>query len=856
LFRLIIKRVSPAFIEPLLLYLFYTAISIAMVDFTYYFNVNLVICAIAALYLDSKKLLHFLILSNLITLILMLFNIPMINLTSMTVSNENLLRWIILLLGAIFIYLVTILASNRMEKSISAEDYLSALLAATPNRVALLDPLNRVISLSKVFADMAHLTDPEMAAGRPLLDLFHDMELKDMFISIFKEEGSSEDIREVRLNGELYYFRIITRKLPKKARGSHINMVDITPEMKARLEAEAASQSKSAFLATMSHEIRTPLNAILGLSEIELQKNLPNETCMALEKIYSSGSNLLGIINDILDISKIETGNFELIPDLYDIPSLINDAVQLNMVRIESKPINFELIIDEKIPVKLRGDELRIKQILNNLLSNAFKYTDQGKVTLQIDWEWQKNGSWLIFTVSDTGHGIKQEDIGRLFSEYNQLDVRANRHIEGTGLGLSITKNLVDLMGGLITVKSKYGQGSTFTAKIRQEVVDKTPIGPKTAKNLQQFRFMNKQLNRGRLLIRSYMPYGKVLVVDDVITNLDVMKGLLLPYGLTLDCVDSGQKAIAKIRELGENPDIPKYDLVFMDHMMPKMDGIEAVRIIRNEIDTEYARTVPIIALTANALMGNEGMFLANGFNAYISKPINLIQLNMSLNTWIRNKQSKETQRLAEEQYAAKTEKDEPAAPGVLDGLYITGVDLRTGTERYNNEKVYLEILRSFCVHTPKMLDTIRNVSEENLGEYATIVHGLKSSSYGICANVVGKRAEILESAAKAGDFKTVQAGTRMFLESMNTLISDLESLLQKVLTDQRTKQHMTVPSSTLLARLLDACKQYKPILMEEIIAELDTYVYDSGGDLILWLREQLDNLEYDAIQERLEKEL
>jgi CheY-like chemotaxis protein len=415
----------------------------------------------------------------------------------------------------------------------------------------------------------------------------------------------------------------------------------------------------------------------------------------------------------------------------------------------------------------------------------------------------------------------------------------------------------VALMNGIITAKSVYGQGSTFIAKIRQEVVDKTPIGPETAKNLQEFRFMNKQLSRGRLLIRSYMPYGKILVVDDVMTNLDVMKGLLLPYGLALDCVDSGQKAIEKIRELEANPDIPKYDLIFMDHMMPRMDGIEAVRIIRNEIGTEYARTVPIIALTANALMGNESMFLANGFNAYISKPINLMQLNMVLNTWVRNKQSEETQRLAEEQYAeVKMENAEQPAPGILDGLYVTGVDLRAGKERYNSETLYVDILRSFCVHTPKMLDTLRNVSEETLGEYAVIVHGIKSSSYGICANAVGKRAELLESAAKAGDLNMVRTSNGKFLESIETLISDLEALLQKVLTSRGAKQRTDAPSGALLARLLEACKQYKPMLMEEIFEELDKYEYESGADLIPWLRDQLDNLEYEAIQERLEKEL
>jgi hypothetical protein len=227
----------------------------------------------------------------------------------------------------------------------------------------------------------------------------------------------------------------------------------------------------------------------------------------------------------------------------------------------------------------------------------------------------------------------------------------------------------------------------------------------------------------------------------------------------------------------------------------------------------------------------------------------------MALNTWVRNKQSEETQRLAEEEYAARIEKDEPVVHGILDGLYIRGVDLRTGKERYNSEAVYLEILRSFCIHTPKMLDMLRTVSAETLPESAVIIHGFKSSSYGICADVVGKQAEILESAAKTGDIKTVQATNGIIIESVENLVSDLEELLQKAELNKGEKQHTAAPSSALLARLLEACKQYKPILMEEIIVELEKYEYEFGGELIRWLREQSDNLEYDAIQERLIQE-
>ncbi|MDR3075858.1 MAG: hypothetical protein LBU26_01040, partial [Synergistaceae bacterium] len=210
-----------------------------------------------------------------------------------------------------------------------------------------------------------------------------------------------------------------------------------------REKAEAASSAKSDFLATMSHEIRTPLNAIIGLSEIQLQRELPVDTYSDIEKIYNSGASLLGIINDILDISKIETGNLELIPIEYETPNLINDAVQLNIVRIGSKPIDFELSIDPDIPSSLYGDETRVRQILNNLLSNSFKYTEKGRVSLRVTCRRENRQAVLTFAVSDTGVGIKHADIGKLFYKYTQLDTRANRKIEGTGLGLSITKKLL-----------------------------------------------------------------------------------------------------------------------------------------------------------------------------------------------------------------------------------------------------------------------------------------------------------------------------------------------------------------------------------------------------------------------------
>ncbi|MDR1445649.1 MAG: response regulator [Treponema sp.] len=410
-----------------------------------------------------------------------------------------------------------------------------------------------------------------------------------------------------------------------------------------RILAESASRAKSAFLATMSHEIRTPLNAIIGLSSIQLQnKKLPQETVNDIKKIYNSGSDLLGIINDILDISKIESGGFKLVPVVYDVAQMINTTIQVNMVRIGLKPIKLILSVEESIPRKLRGDELRVKQILNNLLSNAIKYTRIGEVRLEISWKAPDPGGKgapcdMCCRVSDTGQGIREEDVPRLFAEYSQMNILENRYVEGTGLGLSITRNLVHLMNGSISVESEFGKGSVFSLTVRQEIADPNPLGKETAEALESGNFRSTRAEADMEIVRTKMSYGKALVVDDVELNLDVASGIMEPYGLTVECVQSGKEAVEKVRSIGEGEKgIQKYDLIFMDHMMPGMDGIEAVRRIRNEIDTAYAKEVPIIALTANAMAGNEELFLSNGFTGFISKPIDLESLDAVLNKFIR----------------------------------------------------------------------------------------------------------------------------------------------------------------------------------------------------------------------------
>ncbi|MDR3336837.1 MAG: response regulator [Treponema sp.] len=421
--------------------------------------------------------------------------------------------------------------------------------------------------------------------------------------------------------------------------------------------AESSSRAKSTFLANMSHEIRTPLNAIIGLGELELRKNLAQETRTSLGKIQNSAQILLSIINDLLDISKIESGRFELIPVEYSLPDLISDVVNINFVRIGSKPIRVSLKVNEDVPSRLFGDELRVRQLFSNILSNAFKYTLEGQVELSISCERLLSGEStggdfdrstegdgttgsreqivLVYAVKDTGLGIKGENMAKLFTDYYQVDGKSNRLIEGTGLGLAISKRFALMMGGDIQVESEFGRGSVFTVRIGQEVSG-GPIGAENARSLQELRFIHGMDAEGRENGEYQgpafqLPNARILIVDDVEINLEVAKGMLEVYGAVIDCVESGQAAVDLVR------DGIKYDIVFMDHMMPGMDGIEAVQIIRNEIgaSSEYARQVPIVALTANAILGNEAMFLEHGFQAMLPKPMDIGKMEGILKKYV-----------------------------------------------------------------------------------------------------------------------------------------------------------------------------------------------------------------------------
>jgi len=502
--------------------------------------------------------------------------------------------------------------------------------------------------------------------------------------------------------------------------------------------AEQSNLAKGIFLAQMSHEIRTPMNAILGVTELQLRNNtLSQDVEDAFLMVYESGSLLLNIINDILDLTKLDAGKLEIVPEKYDIPSLINDIVQLNRLRYDSKPIDFKLSVAENTPVELIGDEFRIKQILNNLLSNAYKYTETGEIVLSLAARPVSDEIvTLTFQVSDTGQGMSQSQINMLYDDYSRFNMQENSSITGTGLGMPITKRLTEMMDGEITVVSELGKGTVFTINMPQKRGGTEVCGPEIADKLQSFNFRDKLISKMSKLTPKQMPNGRVLIVDDVYTNLYVAQGMMLPYGLSVDVANSGFEAIDKIRN-GE-----KYDIVFMDHMMPKMDGLETTKRIR-----EMGYTRPVVALTANAVIGQSEMFLENGFDAFVAKPIDSFELDQLLTRIIK---FKETPVSVEDIGKAP---DSPKVSVVFEHDARNAINILDG-----------------------LADKLGNLDEKELGAYVVTVHGIKSALASIGEKELSGVAYKLEKAGGNRNFSLIMSETPAFVEALSSLLAKAKS--------------------------------------------------------------------------------
>lgn len=500
---------------------------------------------------------------------------------------------------------------------------------------------------------------------------------------------------------------------------------------RVREQAEKANMAKSEFLANMSHEIRTPMNAITGLSDIIMEESWGRAVYTYACNIKEASQNLLTIINGILDLSKIEAGRMELVPEDYYVKGIVSEVVNMMAVEASRRGLLMKCAYDMTIPCQYHGDAGRIKQILINLLNNALKFTKAGYVKISVEGVPgdAPDMEQLIFEIEDTGCGIRKEDMERIFEDFMQVDSANNRSVEGTGLGLAITKHLVRMMGGTIEVKSVYGEGTTFAVKLPQKIVDKRTLAenPKVPHKEQEKLEM--------FLAKGY----RVLVVDDNRINRNVAMSLLKNYGFELAEASSGMEAIELVRQ-------KEFDIIFMDHMMPEMDGIEAVRIIRNECG-ENGRKAIIIALTANAMDGVREKFLESGFEDFLAKPLERKLLHRALEKWIPAEQ-----RIPWEGKAPGIEFLQKDAE--VRNIHIDGIDMDVVRKNYSGRMAdYRELLKLYCIDGKGKILLLRELLEkEDYKNYEIEVHGLKSASANVGAMELSACARAHEEAAAGGD--------------------------------------------------------------------------------------------------------
>ncbi len=516
-------------------------------------------------------------------------------------------------------------------------------------------------------------------------------------------------------------------------------------EMEEKNEvAREALEAKSNFLANMSHEIRTPMNAIYGMAELLEERDFGREEKEYIATIKRSSENLLSIINEILDFSKVDSGKMEIIEEPYDFNDLLQDVVTIIEFRMRDKDIRLCLEIDSNTPRELIGDESRIRQILINILNNAVKFTNQGTITLSILWkpnapDMGGDLGYLQIDVTDTGIGIAEENLDKLFTAFGQIDAKKNRNVEGTGLGLAICKRLTDSMGGSISVKSRLKEGSTFTVLLPQKVYDSTPCDYKAKQDIMS-------VSRERFRADFTAPKAKVLIVDDNRVNRQVAQELMKLFGFEAMLAESGREAIDRVEK-----NLVSYDIIFMDHMMPYIDGVEATRQIR-KLEGDYPKKVPIVALTANAIKGVEKSFLEAGMNDYLPKPIRVEELASILRKWLPDNKIHAAGTTIEEIERREAQRDwsDASEEEILAGL--DGIDTATGIRNCGGSVgTYFEVLKTYSLSN--LLHLLNDYYEkEDLENYAITAHSIKGASASIGALDVADKAYSLERAGKRGD--------------------------------------------------------------------------------------------------------
>lgn len=578
----------------------------------------------------------------------------------------------------------------------------------------------------------------------------------------FREEMLNEDIpQSFSINGQHYESHskhIIDEN--GKIQGCVILILDMT-DIKAyineikrvRRQAEKASIAKSEFLANMSHEIRTPMNAIIGLNDIIMEECGDTEVYAYAKDVQSAAKSLLAIINDILDLSKVEAGKMELVYVNYYIKDIVGEIIGMMDMAASQKGLILKYECDETIPCRYRGDDGRIKQILINILSNAIKFTKKGYVRAYVTGKPGRNEDeeLLTFHVEDTGCGIQKEDLGKIFEDFRQVDSKRNRSAEGTGLGLAIVKHLVELMGGTINVESTYGKGTMVTITIPQQIVDRRSVSE-----------MPEIPQAEEKITDTFTAPGvKVLIVDDNVINRKVARGFLKSYAFDMTEAESGPEAVELVRSV-------RYDIIFMDHMMPGMDGIEATEIIRR--DCGENGTAPVmVALTANAMEGMREHFLKSGFQDFIAKPLDRKELNQLLLRWVPEK------------YRQIGNGEEEFKPLDLSTFQIDGVDINAAMQYYSgDEEGFVDLLELYCMDGKRKVKLLSELVETDILRYQIEVHGLKSASANIGAVDVSALARAQENAAAQGNREFISEQFPLLLAEYETLLANIGQFLER----------------------------------------------------------------------------
>lgn len=655
----------------------------------------------------------------------------------------------------------------------------------------------------------------------------------------FREEMLSEDIPQSFSINEQHYESHSKHIIDENGRiqGCVILILDMT-DIKAyineikrvRHQAEKASIAKSEFLANMSHEIRTPMNAIIGLNDIIMEECEDTEIYAHAKDVQSAAKNLLAIINDILDLSKVEAGKMELVYADYYIKVLSNEIISMMDMAASQRGLILKYECDETIPCCYSGDDGRIKQILINILNNAIKFTKKGYVRTYITGKPGKNSDEeiLIFHVEDTGCGIREEDLGKIFEDFRQVDSKRNRSAEGTGLGLAIVKHLVELMGGTIEVESTYGKGTTVTIMIPQKIVDSRPVSE-----------MPELPRIEQKITDSFTAPGvKVLIVDDNVINRKVARGFLKNYAFDITEAESGPEAV---RLVGDT----RYDIIFMDHMMPGMDGIEAAEIIRRDCGENGAAPV-MVALTANAMEGMREHFLECGFQDFISKPLDRKELNQLLLRWVPEK------------YRQMEDSEEETKSLDPEVFQIEGVDMNAAMQYYSgDEEGFADLLELYFIDGKRKTELLHELVKSDILRYQIEVHGLKSASANIGAMDVSAMARAQENAAAKGDREFIHEQFPLLMAEYETLLANIGQFLERRREENERKEKLPcLPLQELKEQTASALEDLKHFRSKECLEKVETILHHElsgkAEESLLKVREQLRLYEDDNAEELL----